>query len=203
MRNLQTNSSGSSFLDCFFRASVNSVHSVANRNPSALERARKDLSAGRPDLARDRVTGYLYTLHRRGQYDQNAYLLLGEILYSMRDYPRAGAAWLLTEKSGPEFDQSLEAFQKRYGKDAANMLRQVKPHAPSEDYPPAVQERLKTWDYRYKPYRPRSNPHALHEEDAVERAARPTIRPIELGCAVAALMFIASIAYFVWASLRR
>jgi hypothetical protein len=171
-------------------------------NPSALERARKDLAAGRPDLARDRVTGYLYMLHRRGKYDQEAYLLLGEILFSMRDYPKAGAAWLLTEKTGPEFDQALEAFHKRYGKDAVNTLRLVKPHAPSEDYPPAVQERLKAWNYRYKPYRPRSNPHVLHEEIAEELAARKTLRPIELGCAVAGLIFFMAIAYFVWLSIR-
>lgn len=172
-------------------------------NPSALERARKDLSAGRPDVARDRLTGYLYTLHRRGNYDQNAYLLLGEIFFAMRDYPRAGAAWLLTEKSGPEFDQALEAFHKRYGKDAVNVLWQVKPHAPSEDYPPAVQERLKSWDYRYKPYRPRSNPHALHEQDAEAQAASKTIRPVELGCAISVLIFLAAGAYFLWQTLRR
>lgn len=175
---------------------------ISVANPSALERARKDLSNGRPDLARDRVTGYLYTLHRRGKYDAEAYLLLGEILFAMRDYARAGAAWILTEKSGPEFEQALAAFHQRYGKDPANMLRQVKPHAPSEDYPPAVQERLKAWDYRYKPYRPRSNPHVLHEEEEAAAAASKSIRPIELGCAVAVLIFLAAGAYFIWQSLR-
>ena len=46
----------------------------------------------RPDLARDRITGYLANLGARGAYDQDAYLLLGEIYSEMRDYARAGAA---------------------------------------------------------------------------------------------------------------
>src|SRR5471030_1051535 len=103
------------------------------RRGTALERARRDLEAGRPDIARDRLSGFLYTQHRSGRYDQAAYLLYGEALFAMRD--RARAAWLLTEKSGPDFDLAVAAFNKRFGSDPVNALRVVKPHAPSEDYP--------------------------------------------------------------------
>jgi len=158
-------------------------------NPDgALERARRDLSSGRPDLARDRVTGFLYTLHRRGEYDQSAYLLLGDIYFEMHDYPRAGAAWLLTERRDAHSARAIEAFHKRYGKDATNVLKVIKPHAPSENYPPQVQERLRGLGYQYVAYRPRSNPHVMNELTAEEIAgASGGLRPLELGCL---LMFI-------------
>lgn len=162
---------------------------------SALERARADLAAGRPDRARDRVTGYLYTLHRRGEYKQDAYLLLGEIYYAMRDFPRAAAAWLLTEKQDAEMETALQAFTVRYGQDAVNVLRQVKPHAPSEDYPPLVQARLKSWDYRYRTYRPRSNPHTLG--DAPPEAQRG-LRPVEIGCGLFLLAIIVAVALWLF-----
>ncbi|HYG75445.1 MAG TPA: DUF6584 family protein [Planctomycetota bacterium] len=152
---------------------------------SALDRARLDLAAGRPDLARDRLTGYLYTLHRRGDFSQDAYLLLGEAHFAMRDYARAGAAWLLTERSGEDTERAVAEFHKRFGRDPANVLQQVKPRAPSEDYPPAVQERLKGWGYRYRPYRPRSNPHAMHELTGEEK--QQGLRGIEIGCGLALL----------------
>lgn len=149
----------------------------------ALERARRDLSAGRHDLARDRVTGFLYTLHRRGDYDQAAYLLLGDIYFEMHDLPRAGAAWLLTERQDENSTRAIEAFHKRFGTDAANILKLIKPHAPSEDYPPLVQERLKGWGYQYVAYRPRSNPHTVNELSAEEQAGKkPGLRPVEIGC---------------------
>jgi len=159
---------------------------------SALERARQDLASGRPDLARDRLTGYLYTLHRRGEYQAEAYLLLGQALYAMKDYARAGAAWLLTEHSGPEFDHAISEFHRRYGTAAVNVLRQVKPRAPSEDYPPAVQARLRSWDYRYRTYRPRSNPHAVTER-STEDDQPQGLRGIEIGC----LLFVLGIAFAV------
>jgi hypothetical protein len=167
---------------------------------SALDRARKDLAAGRPDLARDRISGYLYTLHRAGRYDQQAYLLYGDALFAMRDFAKAGAAWLLTEKSGAEFDQALAAFKTRYGSDPVQVLNLVKPHAPSEDYPPAVQERLRSWDYRYKPYRPRGNPHAITEHSGEDRVAG--LRPVEFGCIVAVLFAAAVVVYFLWVRMR-
>ena len=168
---------------------------------TALERARKDLDAGRPDIARDRLSGYLYTQHRSGRYDQAAYLLYGDALFAMRDLARAGAAWLLTEKTGPDFDTATAAFHTRFGRDPVNVLRVVKPHAPSEDYPPVVQARLKSWDYRYRPYRPRSNPHAITEHS--EDEATTGLRPVEFGCIGAAVIFALLFAVWLWMSFRR
>ena len=102
----------------------------------------------------------MYSLHCRGEYSQDAYQLLGEIYFAMHDLPRAGAAWLLTERSGEEVERAAAAFYERYGRTPPNILRVVKPHAPSENYPPAVQERLKAWDYRYRNYRSRNAPRA-------------------------------------------
>ena len=169
---------------------------AAGRPKSALERAQNDLSAGRPDLARDRLTGYLYTLHRRGKYEQQAYILLGDACYAMKDYARAGAAWLLTERQGEDAGLALKAFHERFGTDATNILNVVKPHAPSEDYPPLVQERLKSWSYRYRPYRPRSNPHA--SEELGEHKRQQGVRPVELGCALAVLVLVALGIYTLW-----
>src|SRR4051812_43735316 len=98
----------------------------SRKRTSALERARRDLAAGRPDLARDRITGYLYTLHRAGKYDANAYLLLGDACFAMHDFAKAGAAWLLTDKTGPDVDKASDAFYRRYGRDAINLLKIVK-----------------------------------------------------------------------------
>ena len=169
---------------------------------SALERARADLAAGRPDQARERLTGYLYTLHRSGRYDQPTYLLLGDVYFEMRDYARAGAAWLLTEKSGLDFEKASAAFHQRFGRDPDSVLKQVKPHAPSEAYPPLVQERLKGWDYRYRPYRPRSNPHVLTEESEEAQASKGQLRPVELGCVVAVVIFALAIVFWMIASMR-
>lgn len=171
----------------------------ARRRETALDRARRDLAAGRPDLARDRLTGFLYTLHRQGEYNQEAYLLLGKVLFAMRDLPQAGAAWLLTERHGPDVDEAVQAFHKRYGRDPLNVLRALKPRAPSEKYPPAVQERLKNWGYRYRPYRPRSNPHAEHELDAEPAHG---LRPMEFGCLAALFALAAAGAFWLWLSVR-
>jgi len=152
-----------------------------DKKSSALDRARADLAAGRPDLARERLHGYLHSLHCRGDYNQDAYLLLGEVLFAMKDYARAGAAWLLTERDDAEAQVSIDAFHKRFGTDPVNVLRALKPRARSEEYPPKVQERLQNWGYRYMPYRARSNPHeTMRPDEEPER----TLRPIEAGCIV-------------------
>jgi len=171
------------------------------KRKSALERAQEDLDNGRPDKARDRITGYLYTLHRRGEYNQEAYSLLGQVYFAMRDLPRAGAAWFLTERQGPEVDEAQKAFIQRYGSDPGNILHAIKPHAPSEDYPPAVQDRLKSLNYRYRLYRPRSNPHAAHELSAEQTTQG--VRPVELGCALAVLALFSVFAYWVYLNFSR
>ena len=165
---------------------------------SALERAREDLAAGRPDVARERVTGYLYSLHCDGEYEQDAYLLLGEIYFAMQDYPRAGAAWLLTERSGADVEKAFTAFYERYGRNSTNILRVVKPHAPSENYPPAVQERLKAWDYRFRNYRSRNKPRAGENIRDNEGEEKPGLRGIEIGCLLAVVVVGMLTAFWVY-----
>ena len=111
----------------------------------------------------------------------------------MHDYARAGAAWLLTERTGDDVIRAVDAFHKRYGREGVNVLRQVKPRAPSEDYPPAIQDRLKEWGYRYRPYRPRSNPHAINE---LVSEPRQGLRGIEIGCGLALLGLL--LAFLSW-----
>ncbi len=155
---------------------------TARKSEGALARARKDLLASRPDLARDRVTGFIYTLNRRGEYQEEAYDLLGQIHYAMRDLPKAGGAWLLTEKSGPEVEEAMTAFFERYGTQSVNLLKATKPRAPADLYPEAVRDRLREWGYRYLPYRPRSNPHA--DSEWVDQKPQKGLRPIEVGCLI-------------------
>lgn len=147
---------------------------------TALERARADLAAGRPDLARDRLHGVLHSQLVKGEYSEETYVLLGDIYFAMRDFARAGAAWMLTERSDADAQSAFDAFHKRFGTDAVNMLNAVKPRAPSELYPPKVQDRLREWNYRYLPYRSRSQQRG--EEETVPDEAQPTLRPIEAGC---------------------
>jgi len=151
---------------------------VRSDKPSALDRARADLAAGRPDLARDRLTGFLYTLHCRGEYLEPAYALLGETYFTMQDFAKAGAAWLLTTRTGADVEQAVQAFYARFGNASDAVLQQLKAHAPSEAYPPSVQERLKALGYRYRSYRPRSNPHAQEELEGKQSG----LRPVEVGC---------------------
>lgn len=151
--------------------------------PRALVRARADLAAGRPDRARDRLTGFLYTLARRAAYREDAYALLGEVHAAMQDLPRAGAAWLLTTREGPEIERAVAAFHARYGHENRAVLHALKPRAPSEAYPPAVQARLLEWGYRFIPYHSRKHPMAAEPLDAPVRG----VRPVEVGCALFAL----------------
>ena len=156
------------------------VEKVDEKKSSALARARADLAAGRPDLARDRVQGCLHSQLVNGEYSEETYVLLGDIYFAMRDLARAGAAWMLTERSDADAQTAIDAFHKRFGTDAANILNAVKPRAPSEQYPPKVQERLRQWNYRYLPYRSRAQ--RREEDETAPDEAQPTLRPIEAGC---------------------
>jgi hypothetical protein len=168
---------------------------------SALERARADIANGRPDLARERLYGFLYTLHTRGEYRQDVYLLLGEVLFAMKDFARAGAAWLLTERDDADALFAFEAFQARYGKNTSKGLDVVKPHAPSEHYPPKVQERLQGWNYRYVPYRSRSQPRIDRDAPLTEQAGG--VRPIEAGCIIVSVIGVVLACLFFYTRLNR
>ncbi len=154
---------------------------MAGNESSALDRARADLAAGRPDLARDRIQGYLQTLSLKGEYSADTYSLLGDVYFSMRDFARAGAAWMLTDRDDDNARIALDAFIQRYGQKPANVLAAVKPRAPSEVYPPKVQERLNSWGYRYIPHRTRAQKRAAASEPDEERSG---LLQIDAGCIV-------------------
>jgi len=164
---------------------------VAGNKPSALDRARADLTVGRPDLARDRVHGYLVTLNQRGEYSQETYSLMGEIYFAMRDYPRAGAMWMLTERDDADAQKAFDAFAKRYPKNSGREA--VNPRAPSELYPPKVQERLKQWNYRYVPRRIRKQGINANDEGEVTG-----VRPIEAGCLVAGVILLVMACFYIY-----
>ena len=166
------------------------------KKSSALDRARADLASGRPDLARDRIHGLLHSQLIKGEYSEETYALLGDIYFAMRDLPRAGAAWLLTERSDPDAQQAIEAFHTRYGVDAVNVREAVKPRAPSEIYPPKVQERLLQWNYRYLPYRSRAQRVAAADMPDEDRPAG--VRPIEAGCIIAVIVGILLLCMYLY-----
>ena len=165
------------------------------KSSDALERARADRARGRPDVARDRVTGYLASRHAHGIYDPEAYLLLGEILSDMHDYARAGAAWLLTERQDETAQKAFAAFRERHGDNPVNILQALKPRAPLEAYPPAVRERLEALKYSYRA------PGTRHgEPEAAEEAHE--LRGRDMGCVFVLLIFVAALVYFIFLIVR-
>lgn len=75
----------------------------------ALERAREDLAAGREWKARDRLTGLMAV-----RADDEVLDLLGEIYFTMRDLPSAGAMWVVTGRDGPEAQEAIAAWGERF-----------------------------------------------------------------------------------------
>jgi hypothetical protein len=75
----------------------------------AVQQARADLRAGREWKARDRLASYVAE-----SYDPEALVLLGEVHYSMRDLPSAGAAWFGTTRRGADVDEAIEAWRDKY-----------------------------------------------------------------------------------------
>jgi hypothetical protein len=87
-------------------------------HPGVVELARADLAAGREWKARDRLSGHL-----ADHYDAAALDLLGEVAYTMRDLPAAGAAWFATPRQGEDVDAAVEAWRERYHDHFAQMWR--------------------------------------------------------------------------------
>jgi uncharacterized membrane protein YgcG len=83
---------------------------------NAVQRARADLDAGREWKARERLVGHL-----AGEFDAEALELLGEVNYTMRDLPAAGAAWFGTARRGRDVDEAVEAWRERHGDHFAQM----------------------------------------------------------------------------------
>ncbi len=103
-----------------------------------IDRARADLAAGRAWKARDRLQG----ARASRPHDQEILGLLGDVAWAMDDHPAAGAAWWLTQRSGPDVDAAYLALYERAGNDPAQLLRMIKPAPPATRYPEAVVQRV-------------------------------------------------------------
>ncbi|XVX18615.1 DUF6584 family protein [Actinomycetota bacterium] len=73
-----------------------------------LDRARKDLSEGRPWVARARLTGAI--ANRR---DDALVDLLAQVHHEMRDLPAAGRLWFVTGRSDHTALESIAAWQEQ------------------------------------------------------------------------------------------
>jgi hypothetical protein len=63
----------------------------------------------------------------------------------MGDLPAAGRYWFLTEDSGgSEAEAAREAFARRCGGSAVQMLRDLPVRPPLDPYPPPVRERVRS-----------------------------------------------------------
>lgn len=87
---------------------------------AAVQRARADLTAGREWKARDRLVGHL-----AGDYDAEALELLGEIYFTMRDLPSAGAVWFGTALRGERVDAAIDAWRERHHDHFPQMWRSL------------------------------------------------------------------------------
>lgn len=105
---------------------------------AVLERASDDISAGRLWKARDRLTTFV----KAEPANQEGLELLGEVHLRMGDHPSAGRFWLLTERSGPEVELALQAFEERWGSNLGEKLKMVPAREPFDAYPPSVRARI-------------------------------------------------------------
>lgn len=110
-----------------------------NDLPRAHVRARDDLATGRHWKARDRLTGFL-TNHPS---DQPTLEFLGEICFEQRDLPAAGRYWYLTSRDDEQARAARSALRERCGSRAVNLINEIKPRAPIDDWPLPVQHRLR------------------------------------------------------------
>ncbi len=112
---------------------------MATSEGSAAERVRRDLAAGRPWKARDR----LITAVGANPGDQELLEMLGEVYYGMGDLPAAGRFWLVSTRVGADVDAALAAFEERWGSNLGEKLKQVPMRGAVEDYPPPARDRLR------------------------------------------------------------
>jgi len=85
----------------------------------ALERARRDMTAGRAWKARDRLTGLLVHRPDAAVADE-----LAGIHHAMGDLPAAGALWFVTGRNGADAQESVAAWREQHG-DAASQWRTI------------------------------------------------------------------------------
>jgi hypothetical protein len=103
-----------------------------------MHRVEADIAAGRLWKARDRLEGKLF----HAPANQKVLELLGAVRADMGDLPAAGLAWFLTDGDDPRRDAAHDAMRERYG-GGPNLAYRLKVRAEIEDFPGAVQERLR------------------------------------------------------------
>ncbi|MGQ0743470.1 MAG: DUF6584 family protein [Acidimicrobiales bacterium] len=104
----------------------------------AVARAQADLEAGRSWKARDRLRGAFVTQPA----NQEVLKLLGEVLYQMGDLPEAAKYWLMTDRTGSDFDAARAALLERHGGDLALVGSALPVRVEPEELPLLAQERL-------------------------------------------------------------
>lgn len=85
--------------------------------PGAVERARADLDAGRPWMARDRLTSALAQ-----RQDDEILDLLAEVHATLGDLPAAGALWFATGRDDESTRPALDAWSERNPTDERRWL---------------------------------------------------------------------------------
>ena len=103
-----------------------------------VERARKDIEAGRLWKARDR----LVVVVGEGSASQEVLETLGEVYFAMGDQPAAGRFWFLTERGRSDMEEAMASFEERWGSNLGEKLKVVPFNGSAADYPPAARERL-------------------------------------------------------------
>lgn len=87
---------------------------------SAVLAARAEIAAGREWKARDRLADHLAE-----HDDPEALELLGEVYFTMRDLPAAGAMWFGTNRRGKDVDEAVEAWRERHADQFPAMWRSL------------------------------------------------------------------------------
>lgn len=120
-----------------------------------MQRARNDIAVGRLWKARDPLQGALVSQPA----DQTVLTLLGDVCFHMGDLPAAGRYWFLTERSGDDVREALDAMHEKYGRDPGVLREAVPVKAPLDAYPAAVQDRVAALEGRVerRGRRPRGN----------------------------------------------
>lgn len=128
---------------------------------TGLSRAQADIEAGRLWKARDRLHGVFVS--RPG--DQSVLELLGEVHFLMGDLPQAARFWMLTERSGPDVDAAIAAFEERYARDPGSALVALPIKVSISQYPPDVRNRIEAMSSRADETKPRKRPRRFPEPE--------------------------------------
>lgn len=106
--------------------------------PPGFQRAKDDFAAGRLWKARDRLHG----LVRANPTNEEMFSLLGDVYFEMGDLPQAGRYWYLTIREGVNFDEARNAFEQRFGTQAAQIIEALPVYARWTEFEPEIRQRL-------------------------------------------------------------